>query len=397
MLFAKMLLAVLVFLPVSDEGLDQLIKDVKSEDAKVRGKAMLAIGPMLGTVEDEQQQKQIAEILIDAIADSNSLVNHSARLRIAEHPAIVNKYLKPYFDSDEGFPSLGKACETIKVVGAEARVWLPDLIKCLDRDERSFRLAALHAMGALDGVDLLPALDKTIKELDNKDFNIQLSACRVLSKIGPKAKKAGPRLVKLLEEGIVSSRTWAGIALGAIGPHEEYDVVELLKERLGRFYLVDRERALTGLALLGEHAKPTLPEIEKLMENRSKSVQHTASRAHWKISGDPAKAIERLITLIPTMEFGVDAMDILSEMGAEAKSAVPKLIEQLNSPEFPTREAAVYALASIGSEAKVAIESLKELDSTEQDQLVKAAIVIALKKIQTPEDERVKDKVLSDK
>lgn len=402
MLFAKILLAVSVFFSFGEEELDQLIKDAKSEKANVREKAILAIGPLLGTVEEQGQQKQIAEILIDAIADSSNNVNHSARLRIAEHPEIINKYLKPYFasaflTSETSSASLGKACETIKVVGAEARVWLPDLIKCLEREERKFKLAALHAMGALNGKDLLPALDMTIKELDNKDFNIQLSACRVLSKIGPEARKAGPRLVKLLEEGIASARSWAGIALGAIGPHDEYDVVKLLEERLDRFYLVDRERALIGLAHLGEHAKPALPKIEKLMEDRSKSVQHTASRAHWKISGDSAKAVERLITLIPTMEFGPDSMDILGEIGSEGRTAVPALIEQLKSTELPTREAAVYALAGIGSGANAAIEPLKKMNATEQDQLIKAAIEIALAKIQTTEDDMQKDKVLSDK
>lgn len=391
MLFAKTLFAVCLFLPVSDEGLDKLLKDATSDNANLRGKAILAIGSMLGTVEDQQQQKQIAETLINAIADSNKLVSHSARLRMAEHPAIINKHLGSYFESELEIKPVSYACETIKVVGAEARVWLPALLKCLDREERNFKLSALHAMGVLDGEDLLPALDKTIKELDNKDFNIQLSACRVLSKIGPKASKAGPRLVTLLEEGIPSARSWAGIALGAIGPHDEYDVVKLLEERLDRFYFVDRERALIGLAHLGPHAKPALPKIEKLMEDESKSVQHTASRTHWKVSGDATKAVEQLITLIPSMNLGTDSMDIIGEMGTEAKSAVPALIKQLSSPELPTREAAIYALASIGADAKTAIEPLEKLNSVEKDQLVRAAIEIAFQKIKTPEDDSTEE------
>lgn len=391
MLFAKIFVVVCVVLPVWSDGLDQLFEDLESDKATTRSKAILAIGPSL-TTEDEALQKKIAESLINAIADKDTLVSHSARFRIAEHTEIVNRYLKPYFEPDAGYKTLGRACETIKVIGSDAKIWLPDLIKRLDRDDRNTKLAALHAMGALDGKDLLPALDKTIEALDHKDFNVQLSACRVLSKIGPDAKKAGPRLVMLLEEGIASARSWASIALGAIGPHDEYDVVKLLEERLDRFYLIDRERALIGLSHLGEKAKTTLPKIEKLMADESKSVQHTAARTHWKISGDSKQAVERLIKLVPTMEYGVDSMDILGEIGIEAKSAVPAMIKQLESSEFPTREAAVYGLASIGPDAESAIEPLKKLNESEQDVLIKAAIELALRKINNVNDEDSNDR-----
>ena len=380
MVFLKILVAMLLFSSDSDDKFSELIEKATADNATVRGKAVLELGAALGSITDLEQQKTAAETLIDAIADRVELVSHSARLRMAEHPALINKHLGPYFEK-EGFTSFGKACETIKVVGADARIWLPQLMKELAKDDRNFKLAALHAMRALDGKDLLPALDETIKALDHKDFNVQLSACRVIEKIGPEAKKAGPRLVKLLEEGIASARSWAGVALGAIGPHEDYDVVKLLEERLDRFYLVDRERALIGLAHLGDKAKSVVPKIETLMEQRSKSVQHVASRTHWKVTGDPAKAIERLTTLIPTMEFGAESMDILGEMGPDAKAAVPVIIKQLESEEFPAREAAVYALASMGSVAKSAIEPLKRLAKTERDHLIRAATEMAIEKI----------------
>ena len=182
--------------------------------------------------------------------------------------------------------------------------------------------------------------------LDSEDFNIQLSACRVISKMGPKARKAGPRLVKLLEEGNASARSWASIALGAIGPHEQYDVVELLEQRLDRFYVIDRERALKGLAFLGTEATSTLPKIKKLMDDPTKSVQHIAAQTHWKITRNSEPAIDTLITLIPSMVHSGDTMDIIAEMGADGKKAIPEIIKQLKHPEATHREAACYAPVS---------------------------------------------------
>ncbi len=368
---------------VSDRSLDEWVELMKSRDKQDRISAVLEIGSLIPNLNDEQQLETAFNALIDAVADPAELVNSAAKMRLAELESQALPYLKPYIESREFLP-YAKACEAIKAIGAPAKRYLTELEKHVDSDDRRFQLAALHGLGVLDGADLLPVLDKTIAALDSDDFNIQLSACRVLSRIGPPANKAGPRLVRLLNEGIASSRSWASIALGAIGPHDEYDVVALLSERLDRFYLVDRQRALEGLAFLGPQAKAALPKVEALMDDPTKSVQHTAARTHWKITGDVDRAVSCLIELIPTMEHGTDAMDIIGEMGPEAKAAVPALIKALLSPEAPTREAAIYALANIGPAADTSIKPLQKLEK-DQDILIRATAKMAIEKIEQPE------------
>ena len=376
-----------LFCLASDSFTDDLISDLsaqyKSGNQTERIEAVLEIGQRIPKLNDEQQLDLAYRTLIDAVADPAELVTAAARLRLAELGTQAVPYLKPFLESEK-FIQFAKACESIKAIGPTANKCIPLLEKHVDSNDPKFQLAALHGLGVFEGEELLPVLDKTIAALDSDNFNIQLSACRVISRIGPSASKAGPRLVKLLEEGIASSRSWASIALGAIGPNDNYDVVALLEERLDRFYLVDRQRALIGLAHLGSQAKHALPKIEALMKEPSKSVQHTAARAHWKISGESEPAIECLIKLVPTMDFGADAMDILGEMKAEAKSAVSALIGQLKSPEAPTREAAIYALASIGPSAAIAIEPLRKIEADE-DQLIREAARMAIKKIQQSE------------
>lgn len=366
-----------------DAQITKLLVEAKSDKSATRGAAVLKLGDSLGSITDDAQQKSVSVTLIDSIRDRSELVSHLARLRIAENPKLINKYLGKYVTSND-FQQFGTGAETIKAVGSEARQWLPDLLKQLGTEDKEFKLGALHAMRALDSQDLVECLDQTIAALDHPDFNVQLSACRVLEKIGPDAKKAGPRLVQMMKEGSVSARSWASVALGAIGPHENYDVAKLVEAHLDLPSVIDRERALIGLAHLGGHAKFVLPKIEILMEKKSKRVQNTASFAHWKISGDPTKAVSRLTSLIATMEHGAESMDFLAEIGPDAKSSVDEIIKQLKSAEFTHRESAVRALSSFGpsagANAKVA---LQELLKNEDDLLIRSIAESAVDIVQS--------------
>ncbi|MEM9413387.1 MAG: HEAT repeat domain-containing protein, partial [Planctomycetota bacterium] len=113
----------------------------------------------------------------------------------------------------------------------------------------------------------------------------------------------------------------------------------------------------------------------------SKSVEHIASRTYWKVTGDSEKAVKKLIALTSTMEFAMESMDILGEMGEVASAAVPALIKQLSNPEVPYREAAIYALAKIGTGAEPALPKLKSMNS-DKDVLIQAAAQDAIKKIE---------------
>jgi HEAT repeat protein len=379
-----MLLALVVFPQEAavETDLSELLKNSNSKTKSTRLKAILEIGKQIASLKTSDQLKA-ADVLIDGIVDRDAVLSAAAKFRSGQNPAVVNQYLAPYMKSDD-YNQFAKGCEAIKVIGPEAKIWIGDMEKYLDSDDRNFRLAALHSIAALDGKDILPLLDYITPSLSNQDFNIQLSACRAISKIGPSARKAAPKLVELLEKGNASVRSWASIALGSIGPTAEHDVVDLLQQRLDRFYVIDRERALKGLAYLGAEAKSTLPKVKKLMENPDKSVQHIAARTYWKISGDPKPAVEILTKLIPTMIYGADSMSILAEMGADAKSAVPEIVKHLQSPEVTVRESACYALAAIGPDAASAIEPLKQM-ATDKDLLVRAIAEMAIEEIQKKE------------
>ena len=289
----------------AQESLEHWFEQYNSKKNDDRIESVLKVGDLVDTA-DEVDAEKAYEFIFRAFGDHAELVQSAAKVRVAQRPTEALPYLKKFVDSGKR-KDFAMACEVIKTVGAEAKIYLPGIVKRLGDDDEMIRMAALHAMRVMNSKDLLPYLDQTISALDSKNFNVQLSACRVIIQIGEPAKKAGPRLVKLMEEGIVSARSWASIALGAIGPHEEYDVVELLSEKLTEFYLVDRERALVGLAYLGPQAKKALPAVEKLMADPSKSVEHVAARTRWKITGEVEPSVQVLIKLLPTMEHGADS------------------------------------------------------------------------------------------
>jgi len=71
----------------------------------------------------------------------------------------------------------------------------------------------------------------------------------------------------------------------------------------------------------------------------------------------------------------------LGKYGAEAKDAVPKLIEMLKDPDANVRMGAAYALGDIGREAQSALPALKQA-LKDKDRSVGEAATYARKRIQ---------------
>ena len=84
-------------------------------------------------------------------------------------------------------------------------------------------------------------------------------------------------LEQLFLTGLPSSRSWAGIALGAIGPVEDVDSVKLLSSRLDAFTQIDKERALLALAIMGPEADDAKNAVYETMMDKQFARQTSCS------------------------------------------------------------------------------------------------------------------------
>ena len=358
------------------EGTSELLEMVGSKDKKVRIEALIGLGKSSGDYE------KVTPVVVGRLGELDPLESSAASQAIVDLGANAVPHLKPFLESED-FKTYALGCEACRVIGKPCSVYVPLLLKRLRTGDDRFRGPAIGAMAGF-GKAALPAMDEITAALGDKKFMTQVYACKVLASMGRDAKPAGPQLVVLAETGNPSARSWATIALGAIGPVEEYDVVEILDGKLDDFLLLDKQRALQGLALIGPPARAALPNIKRLMADKSKSCPHDAAYAYWKVTGDSEGASVALVDLLEDVDYVADTIEILGDMGPAAKESVPKLVVLLSSTEDHLREGAALALGAIGPDAKSALPALERAKS-DPDLLIRSAAQRAIQEIQATE------------
>ena len=291
--------------------------------------------------------------------------------------------LREMLESDSDM-IVGRACSSIYLLGESGSSFAPKLIEMIETGD-SFSVAAgllgLESMGS----HALPALEVMDSIILDAHFMQQVSIAKICVGLGRDAAPMATKLAKVYEVGIPSSATWAGIALGAIGPVEGVDTAKLLAGRVDHHRQIDKERALLGLALMGVEGIEAKDKVKIAMENPRSRVRPQAAYAYYKITEDgqlPAEVLGGLLE-IPSMRS--QALHFLSEMGPAGAPAIPKIISFLNSAEVHEREGAVIALGSFGNKAAEAKTKLLTL-SNDPDPLIREAVKSAVASIErTPE------------
>lgn len=358
----------------SEDGLIALVES-GNRDQKIASLMKLAEAP--------QDLSKVVPVLARAGLNQDELVRASAEVAIERIGQPASEYLEQFFDSKD-LREYQAGCLVAQVLGPDAKQWIPRLTKELKSDDPNRVMSSLFGLQNM-GKDVLPAMDDLIALLDHKDFNIQCGVCRICEKLGPDAVPAQDRLVELLDNGVVSARTWAAVALGAIGPTEKHDVVGLLTQKLKAFTQIEKERALIGLAHIGPEAKSALPEVERLMNDVSKSAQCQAALTYWRITGDSDKTINVLVEQLSDVSYKREAIQRLGEMGPTAAPALTELVKELKNPEVDIRELAVMAIKNMGAAGKPAIPDLQALLNN-KDLLLRQAAGDAIKAINDAAD-----------
>jgi len=281
-------------------------------------------------------------------------------------------------DSDDP-KQVSAACASLKQTGGAAMFFLPQVKQMLSSGDNLQRKQALIALQG-GGPDKQATMDELLECLDDDDFNIQCLACQVLETLGPDAIPAEDRLLRLLQEGNPSSRSWAAIALGAIGPTDKTDIAKLLAANLKSPIHVEKERTLKGLANLGVEASSAAGSVRGLMEDHSKNVMPQAAFTYWKITDNPELPLLALGSLIASQTYGDDAIELAGKMQAVAAPLAEAIAARLADPEDATREIAVVALGNIGPSAAKHIPAIEKL-LNDDDALIRYAAREALQQI----------------
>ncbi len=233
-----------------------------------------------------------------------------------------------------------KACEDLAAMGAKAKAALPALIEAAagSNVELQWRSAlAIGAMGSVAG-DAVPALTKA---LASDNAKVRAYAAHALGKIGAAAQPAAPALVKLSVDEDQYVRRAVRDALPLIGAPRELTrplMIETLKS-------ADPADATAAILTLSELGAEIVPDLCEALENEQ--------ACYW-------------------------ACLALSEIGPEAKAAVPALTKALQSKDPEVRIAALIALGEIGKPSAVANSTISQLLANDEIEGVRYAAAFAL-------------------
>jgi len=247
-------------------------------------------------------------------------------------------------------------------------------LKTLSTGKTAAQLEAMDDMVQM-GSSAKTAVPALIKELGDKDTQLQWHAARALSAIGPAAKDAVPALTAALKSSDPKVRGYAANALESIGDGSQpaaQSLAALLNDKDS-----DVRRAAID-ALVGIHLKPDalIPIMKQALEESNMDPSLTVPALNALAdAGDPGIAV--LIGELKNEKTQYWACIALASTGPKAKAAVPDLARLAQSKRPILRMQAILALGEIGPDAKLAAPVLvKSLSDDENSVRYAAAYAI---------------------
>jgi HEAT repeat protein len=292
------------------------------------------------------------------------------------------------------------AAEALRLVGPKVESAIPELSQLLGDLEFVGKQAAvtLGWVGPAAAPGLMQFLSNT-KPGTRPD--VALAVVEALGRIGPNVKEIRPALVKALPNLPPDAQVKAAETLGWFGASDDaaLGLAGLLKSSYA-----PRSAALSSLAEFGPGAKAAVPALVHALTNPKEVLSGEPQWVHpqygEKIAADvvlrrkltyalsqigpEAKAaVPALAQAVSDPDFHVrgNAVRALGAIGPDAAAAVPDLIKALSDPESEIRKAAATALGKIGPRAKEAIPALEGKSKDDRDYEVRRAAAQALEEI----------------
>jgi HEAT repeat protein len=184
------------------------------------------------------------------------------------------------------------AATILRRAGTKAKPAIVPLTTLLTDKSRWVRVSSLLAIEAIgpEAKEVVDPLVAHLQKADQKDSTETAAVCRILAALGPEAKDALAAIENLLASEDEGLRFEAAFTHWRISGNAD-PAAKVLAEGVK-----DRDRGVCVMALeklgkMGPAAREAVPDIEKHLKSRSKSVRKAAKEAIEKISvdADPQK------------------------------------------------------------------------------------------------------------
>lgn len=233
---------------------------------------------------------------------------------------------------------------------------VPVLVEAVQSGSPAAQIAALDALARL-GADARPAIPAVIALKPGDKGTLAAAQARAIAAIVPDAQPAIPVLTALAAHATPSVRVASLHALGSYPAAAEASVPVIVKGLKDPEVTV-RLAAVESLAALGPAAKAGVPALDAALADQYGSVTIRAAEALAMIGPD---ALPALAKRLDDANYGLLALQTISQMGPAAKSVAPQLVAKLAKPgELPLRELCI-ALAFMEADVAVAGPALQKI------------------------------------
>ena len=341
-------------------SLDDALRHAADNTSPAQLEATLLLGDL--EPEGENSSVSMTHVLLQHLRPGRTgLLKSAAEISIKKIGAKAIPLLNKSLGSSDR-DARAAACTAIHAIGPDAIELLPKLIEIMQSGESFDQRSTLYAMQGF-GDQAFDAIEPVADCLASDDFNVHCMACRFLEHYGSDALPAEKGLIEILNHGVPSSRGWAAIALGAIGPTDKNDIVPILIARLTESRAhVEKQRILLGLAYLGREAQRAIPTVTEYLNSRTHRVKPHAAYALYRITGEPKEMTKALSKSLGDINEQHSAFDLIKRLDVEEAIAFkPKLVELLSAEEEDVREKAVLAIGRLGPAAKDTLPQVKKL------------------------------------
>ncbi|MCB1193378.1 MAG: HEAT repeat domain-containing protein [Leptospiraceae bacterium] len=316
-----------------EKTVDELIKDLNSEQPSTRAQAMIALS--------ERNNKESIEIIRKLLKeDKNAAVRGSAAL------ALGNLQDK---ESTKDIVALLKDKDITPDIVLDALTRMKDpsaadsIVPLLDSSNHAVRLLTVEALSAMDAKNSGELVLK--QALKNLDDDKAKTYAMVLGRL--EVKSSEPYLMELSGK-LKPSPSLAAVYL-ALGRIKSVKSVPILAKAIGDSYDKGRENAV--VALVDIQDKSALPLMFSYLENQDKSIRLAAAEVIVQIpSPDSGPKALKLLESGNKNSIGATGY-VIGRLKYEAgRKAVEKVLSSAGTPE---REELAKALGWIGNKESV--------------------------------------------
>ena len=318
---------------------------------------------------DNDLDERIQSIAIAGNA-TDTEYESAAQIAIRELGAVSHERFKAMLASEQP-QQVSEAVICIKMLGEEAAVFVPQLIEMVESGDPTKTRHGVFGLQNM-GPSATPAVEALNEVVLSLDFNAQIMVCKAVVGIGRDAAPMADNLAQIFEKGNPSARSWAGIALGAIGPIENFDTAQMLGSRLTAITHVEKTRALEALSLMGTEAESQQELIKAAMTAPKGRIRPQAAYAYYCVTNETETPVKTLVEMLSSRHYSSEALRRLRLMGANARAAIPDVRRLLRHESAPIRESAALVLGNMGAVAQAEIVAIKNLAS-DSDPLVRQA------------------------